>query len=56
MIFDVVMATAEKVLFEAGVTDARTSHDLHSFTQWRERIHTSGRLQLDLAYTVSDNI
>jgi len=52
MIFDVVMATAEKVLFEAGVT----SHDLHSFTQWRERIHTSGRLQLDLAYTVSDNI
>ena len=56
MVFDIVLATAEKVLLEAGVTDARTSHDLHSFPQRREDIHTSGRLQLDLASTVSDNI
>jgi len=43
-----VLATAEEVLLAAGITDARTSHALHSFTQWREYIHPTGRLQLDL--------
>ncbi len=27
MIFDIVLATAEKALFAAGVTDARTSRE-----------------------------